>query len=102
MSVRLKKVAPADIRRLFNDEHYYQKALNGELRTVLMREGHPSPPLANEPFCTRSQVIAYLDMKGYKVAIVHQYLRPDGTIGLSGKPDPKKLFHKGTLYVVRA
>jgi hypothetical protein len=35
------------------------------------------------------------------VVVVHQYLRKDGSLGGSGKPDPKKLFHKGKLYVTQ-
>ena len=34
------------------------------------------------------------------VAGVHQYLRRDGTIGASGRPDPKELFVNGTLYIL--
>jgi hypothetical protein len=31
--------------------------------------------------------------------MVHFYLRPDGTIGGSGQPDPKWLFEDGVVYV---
>jgi hypothetical protein len=37
---------------------------------------------------------------GEKVAGVHQYLRPDGTIGLSGRPDPKEVYIDGVLYII--
>jgi hypothetical protein len=50
------------------------------------------------PFCTRSQLISYLDDAGQEVARVHQYLQPDGTLGASGRPDPKRLLHDGILY----
>jgi hypothetical protein len=30
--------------------------------------------------------------------MVHQYLQPDGTLGASGQPDPKRLLHDGILY----
>ncbi len=33
-----------------------------------------------------------------EIARVHQYLRTDGTIGASGKPDPKRLYADGKLY----
>ena len=36
---------------------------------------------------------------GPRVALVHQYLRPDGTVGASGRPDPKAVLERGTLYV---
>jgi len=51
------------------------------------------------PSGTRSQILHYYtrDLK-IKVAIVHQYLRPDGTLGGSGKPDPKQVFDDGVIY----
>jgi hypothetical protein len=30
--------------------------------------------------------------------MVHQYLRPDGTLGASGLPDPKLVVHEGVVY----
>lgn len=72
----------------------------GDFTQVIRREGHPSPPLANEPFCTRSQIIALVEDSGVRRANVHQYLRPDNTIGLSGLPDPKALLDGDTLYYV--
>jgi hypothetical protein len=89
------------IRRLFNEGKYWNRVQSGELTEKLLHDGHPSPPRSAEPLCTRSQVIAYLDAKGHRVAIVHQYLRTDGRLGASGKPDPKKLLHQGVLYTVR-
>jgi hypothetical protein len=76
---------------MFNSGNYWQRAKNGEFQQKLLRDGHPSPPRAAEPDCTRSQSIAYTDKDGKKVAKVHQYLRKDGSIGASGKPDPKSL-----------
>lgn len=85
---------------MFNDGQYWERAQRGELRQRILKEGHPSPPKAREPFCTRSQYIAYIDLEGKKVAGVHQYYRRDGTIGLGGKPDPKELLVDGVLYVL--
>jgi hypothetical protein len=34
------------------------------------------------------------------VAVMHQYLRPDGTIGASGQPDPKRLVVEGDVWYV--
>ena len=45
--------------------------------------------LPSEPPGTLSQVLEYYDADGQMLVLVHQYLRPDGTIGASGKPDPK-------------
>ncbi len=53
--------------------------------------------MAGEPVCTRSQLVTYFDADGERVAIVHQYLRQDGTLGASGLPDPKWLLHGGEV-----
>ena len=42
--------------------------------------------------------VAYLNDAGHRIFLVHFYLRPDGTIGGSGKPDPKWLFEDGVVY----
>lgn len=97
----MRRVNEWTLRRMFNRGRYWQQVQDGILRERLMRNGHPSPPLAGEPFCTRSQMIAYLDAAGNEVARVHQYLLPDGTIGLSGKPDLKALLVDGVLYLKR-
>ncbi len=91
-------VSPAELRRIFNSERFWEKLLEGVYTARLLRDAHPSPPLAGEPQCTRSQYIAYLDAEGEEVARAHQYLRRDGTIGLSGRPDPKLVVHHGVAY----
>lgn len=37
---------------------------------------------------------------GLEVAKAHRYLRRDGTIGASGKPDPKSFFDGDTLFLL--
>jgi hypothetical protein len=45
-------------------------------------------------------MVKYYSQDGEVLALVHQYLRPDGTIGASGKPDPKRLYlTKEILYL---
>jgi hypothetical protein len=92
---------PAEtLRKIFNDNGYWELAKQGELFEKVYSKGPPQKE-AGEPPGTLSQIVAYLDAQGRQVAIVHQYLRKDGSIGGSGRPDPKKLFHQGTLYIVR-
>ena len=69
----------------------------GRLREVVVKD-RPCP-LASEPAGTRSQMVAYFDGVR-RVALVHRYLRPDGTVGASGMPDPKELLDDGVLYFV--
>lgn len=86
------------MREWFNDDGYWEKAKSGEFTETLLEDRHPSLTVANEPFCTRSQMISYRNTSNDEMARVHQYLRSDGTIGASGRPDPKRIFRNGILY----
>lgn len=65
---------------------------------VVKRSQRCNPPPDGHPEGTRSQIVYYLDAAGYRVAVVHQYVLPDDTIGGSGQPDPKYLRHGGIIY----
>ncbi len=84
-------VSPSIIRRLFKEQQILERAESGELVRLLRADRHPEAPLAGEPLCTRSQLVCYYTHHCQLVAEAHQYLRPDGTLGLSGLPDPKRL-----------
>jgi len=84
---------------MFNDGQYWEQVKQGTLQSIVVANNHPSSPRANEPVCTRSQYIIYVNTESEKVAGVHQYLRTDGTIGASGRPDPKELLVDGILYI---
>jgi len=77
------------MRDYFNSEVLH-RVESGELTQEVKFEGHPSPAGSGEPFCTRSQIVRLWD-GDEKVAVVHRYLRSDGTLGGSGRPDPKWL-----------
>ena len=87
----VKLVSPKHIREQFQKEGIADRIARGELVPSIMKERHPSAPRAPVPFCTRSQILAYRSRKRELVAVVHRYLKPDGTIGASGKEDPKLL-----------
>ena len=93
-----RSVSPTELRRRFNDGDYWPRAEAGEYRQEVARDGHPSLERSGEPYCTRSQIIDDLDRDGQKIAKVHRYLRPDGTLGGSGRPDPKALIEGGGRY----
>ncbi len=57
-------------------------------------------PPKHQPPGTRSQMVRYLDANGFEVARVHQYLRPNGKLGGSGRPNPKRLVVNGIVYAV--
>ena len=75
---------------------------SGQLVARLRKNSHREKPPASEPVCTWSQILVYYSLDGKPVAIVHQYLRPDGTIGGSGLPDPKRLFFPDRIVSVRS
>lgn len=85
---------------MFNDGAYVERAKSGELSEKVLAQNNASSK-AHQPPGTISQLIAYFDAKGREVARAHRYLRRDGTLGASGKPDPKKVFKDGKLYVSR-
>ena len=84
---------------MFNEGRYVERVQSGELVELLGFDHHPCPPGVNEPFCTRSQRVRYVDLqRGGTVAQVHQYLRMDGSLGASGRPDPKAILQGRTIY----
>src|SRR3990172_4890954 len=90
-----RAVDEAAIRRAFNAGRFKERVDAGELIQQPREESiHLKGRLARarrEPRCTRSQMVEYFEPSGLKVAIVHQYRRRDGSIGGSGRPDPKWL-----------
>jgi hypothetical protein len=97
----LRLVTNRQLQDLFNKGGYWEKAERNELKQTVERSHHPAPPPHFLPPCTHSQIVAYRERLGKVVALVHQYLRPDGTLGASGLPDPKFLFHKGVRYQLK-
>ena len=95
-------VTKGTIQKCFNDGRFAERMRSGELTTILKRNSHPDPPPTGEPLCTRSQIVYYYALDGHAVAVVHQYLRPDGTIGASGLPDPKRLILQDRIISVRS
>lgn len=84
---------------MFQAHDFLGRVARGELTQRLIHEHQPNPPPGGMPPGTRSQIMAYLD-GGVQVAIVHRYLKPDGTLGASRLPDPKRLLINGLLYIV--
>ncbi len=101
MGPLLSFVAPEELRRRFNAGDYARRATAGEFTEVITRDSHPTLAGSTEPFCTRSQIVACVAANGDKIAVVHRYLRQDGSLGGSGKPDPKMLLEAGVLYRAR-
>ncbi len=91
------------LRGYFNNWGLLEKVQAGEMLTVVYKRGKPGQNAPAElQKGTESQEVHYFDTCQGKLrrrAIVHQYLQPDGTLGASGKPDPKWLMGEdGTIY----
>jgi hypothetical protein len=91
-------VSPHRIRQMFNQGRYLDMVENGRLSEIVVESRHPSAPLAPVPFCTESQFASYQAEDGTEIAYVHQYVQPNGELGASGMPDPKRLLHDGQQY----
>ena len=94
-------VTPKTIRQAFNSCQLLERVKSGEFYQTVFSERHPDPSPKGEPFCTRSQMLIYWTQNGQPLALVHQYLRPNGTIGGSGQPDPKRILVGNKLLAVR-
>lgn len=95
----IKYVSETELRQIFNEQaRCVERAEAGELTMEILADNHPSKPKAREPFCTRSQLVVYKDRQKRVMARAHRYMRQDGTIGASGKPDPKQVLYNLTLY----
>lgn len=86
---------------MFNELEYTDLISSGQLRVLSIKERHLTMPEAKQmPRCTVGQFLRYIDTQGHWVAEIYQYLRPDGLLGASGKPDPKRLRINGTVYAL--
>ncbi|TAK65001.1 MAG: hypothetical protein EPO22_05360 [Dehalococcoidia bacterium] len=93
-------VSKDDLREMFNSAAFQRRITSRELRPKLLADSVPTPTPVGEPVGTHSQTIAYHDGRGKRIATVHQYLRPDGTIGASGRQDPKAIRLGDVVYYI--
>lgn len=91
------QVSVAKLQELFNAVGFDQLVAQGQVTVHVLKE-HPAPPGANQAAGTLSQMIAYRDKSGAMLATAHRYLKPDGTLGGSGRPDPKSLMVGSILH----
>jgi hypothetical protein len=89
-------VSPPEIRKIFNDNGYFERVKSGAWTKEVVES--ETVRLPDHPAGTKSQIVHYRDELDRVVAIVHQYLKPNGKIGGKGKPDPKWLEYDGDMY----
>jgi hypothetical protein len=99
----IHRVTEQELRALFNAV-VLPRIEAGDVLEAVQTE-HPANPNFGQPSGTLSQIVAYWEVKngkiGAKLAIAHRYLRPDGSLGGSGLPDPKNVFDEGKLFVAK-
>ena len=88
------------MRRRFNRGKYYERMLEGKLTEVINSSNTPSFVSENVPLGSISQGFSYFDGK-QELVRGQQFIKPDGTIGASGKPDPHRIFEDGIWYRTR-
>jgi hypothetical protein len=93
-------VTESEIQDIFNAGPYRQLIENGQLTPHYLRNAHLTHVERGNHPCTQRQMIRYLDLQGDPVVEIFQYLRADGTLGASGKPDPKKLWLPNEILIV--
>ena len=98
----VKYLTAGEVRRLLAESILPEQLKRGDLAETVKKREHFDPPPAQEPLCTWSEMVEWKDRMGARIALLHRYLRPDGKIGASGKPDPKELRLGGVTYRVRA
>jgi hypothetical protein len=81
------------MRQRFREAGLEEPEANGY--TVIPGDSGPAGPDA-PPDCSHSQIIVYLDSQGDEKARALVFYRPDGSLGASGQPDPKRLLDQGT------
>jgi hypothetical protein len=95
-----------ELRRLFREAGYLASTLSGQfmMRPYGRQSLYQSPPVPDarepEPAGTLSGLVEITDpSNNQRIAIAHRLLRPDGTLGASGLPDPKMVFLEGIIYL---
>ncbi len=84
---------------MFDEGRFWERTQAGDLTAVLKSQRTPQEvDDATIPKGSVSQEVRYYDQDGNEVARVHQYVKPDGTLGGQGRPDPKRLSVNGVLY----
>jgi hypothetical protein len=93
------RVDARELRRIFNEGHYVEKAERGEVRMVVKKTRVTQMTyIRNWMPGTESQEIHFLDADNDLVVKALRFLRPDGRLAASGMVDPKRALSEGILY----
>jgi len=99
------RASDEELRKLFNPA-YLARVLNGELtvRNFGRQSLYQNPPQdkgrEQEPDGTITGLVEIIDpATKRRVAVAHRLLRPDGSYGASGFPDPKMVLIGDIIYL---
>ena len=85
-----------EVRAVFN-AYILPRVRSGELLEFTLPASHAATD-SRQPPATLSQTVIYLS-KESMVARAHRFVLPDGEIGASGLPDPKRVLFEGQWLV---
>ena len=95
------RVPPSILRQRFNNSELGTLIEAGLLEPTLQEDRHlEHPERLHEEFCTRHQWKRYVDADGEIIVETSNFLRPDGSLGASGRPDPKRMRVGDRLWVL--
>ncbi len=99
-----RRVSDDELRKAFNASRYFERARDGDILVTMVRENDPDPRYRQPPG-TRSQTLRYDEVRGgqlVKLAIVHQFVLPDGSINNTAqRPDPKWVLIDEEVWILR-
>jgi hypothetical protein len=95
--LQIKRVTSVEMCKRFNEGGFWERVKSGLLTEHVLESG-VSSLLVHEPGPILSQSVSYRDSDGFEVARIHQFLRSDGSVAASGRPDPKRLIQDGIMY----
>jgi len=100
---KIRYVKAETLCEKYNNGNYAKMIDKGLMQFEMLNDNHlNSPEPFKGPYCTRSQTIRYKHTDGTLAVELHRYLRPDGTFGASGRPEPKRLSVGDELWAVPA
>jgi hypothetical protein len=96
MIIPIVRISKRELQGKFNRNEGGYPARIGELRCERIYD-EPASPKSNQLPGTRSVIDKYYDGAD-PVMWLHSFIKPDGRLGASGKPDPKRLLAGGVMY----
>jgi hypothetical protein len=92
------RISEQELQRKFNrNDGGYNNRMH-ELEIVCVHD-RPADPKSNQVYGTRSKIVKFKE-NGMTVMTVHFFVKPDASLGASGKFDPKYLIVDGVAFYI--